>query len=69
MANSIIEIILFVVCFILSFYALSAVRFEAFCRVKQPSKVTLLMFLCALALAYLCTQAILQLTIYNGVGV
>ena len=47
MANSIIEIILFVVCFILSFYALSAVRFEAFCRVKQPSKVTLLMFLCA----------------------
>lgn len=69
MANSIIEIILYVVCFILSFYALSAVRFERFCSVKQPAKVTLLMFLIALALAYLCAQAILQLTLYNGLGV
>lgn len=68
MANSIIEIILYIVCFLLSFYALSAVQFDRFCNVRKPSKVTLLMFLCALALAYLCTQGILQLTIYNGLG-
>lgn len=69
MANSIVEIILYIVCFVLSFYAISAVQFDKFCRVKQPAKVTLLMFLCALALSYLCTQAILVLTIYNGLGV
>ena len=44
MANSIVEIILYIVCFVLSFYAISAVQFDKFCRVKQPAKVTLLMF-------------------------
>lgn len=68
MANSVIEIALFIVCFVLSFYAISSVQFEKICRVRQPSKVTLLMFLCSLALAWMCTQAILQLTLYNGLG-
>lgn len=68
MANSLIEIVLYIICFALSFYAISSIRFDAFCHVKKPQKVTLLMFLISLALAYLCTQAILSLTIYNGLG-
>jgi uncharacterized membrane protein YwzB len=67
MIASLINYIVFFACFGLSFYALSVIKFEDFCKVKQPGKVTLLMFL--LSLAYLSSQAILSLTIYNGLGV
>ena len=69
MIVSLVNYIVFFACFGLSFYALSAIKFESFCKVKQPGKVTLLMFLLSLALAYLSSQAILNLTIYNGLGV
>lgn len=69
MIASLINYIVFFACFGLSFYALSVIKFEGFCKVKQPGKVTLLMFLLSLALAYLSSQAILSLTIYNGLGV
>lgn len=68
MVYSVIKYIIFFMCFGLSFYAISAIRFEKFCSVKQPQKVTLLMFLLSLALAYLSCQAILDLTIMNGLG-
>lgn len=69
MLVSLVEYIIFFACFGLSFYSLSAVRFERFCSTKAPFKVTLLLFLLSLALAYLTSRAILSLTIYNGFGV
>lgn len=69
MLTSMVELILFIACFGLSFYAISCIDFEKFCRVKQPIKVQILMFLLSLSLAYLSCQAILALTIYNGLGV
>ena len=53
---------------ILGFYAVSSIQFDKFCSVKQPRKVVVLLFLLALVLAYLASQAILDLTIYNGFG-
>lgn len=69
MSASIIDIIVFFMCFGLCFYAISSVHFDRFCSVKEPGKVRLLMFLLSLALAYICQEAILQLTIYNGLGI
>lgn len=68
MTYAILKYILFIVCFRLSFYAVSSIQFDKFCSVKQPRKVVVLLFLLALVLAYLASQAILDLTIYNGFG-
>lgn len=68
MTYAILKYILFIVCFGLSFYAVSSLQFDKFCSVKQPRKVVVLLFLLALVLAYLASQAILDLTIYNGFG-
>ena len=48
------------------FFAISSIQFEKICSVKNPKKVQILMFLLSLCLAYVSSQAILQLTIYNG---
>lgn len=69
MVVSLLEYIVFFACFGLCFYALSCVDFARFCHVRQPVKVTLLMFILSLVLAYVMMQAVLQLTIYNGFGV
>lgn len=69
MLVSIVEYVIFFACFGLSFYAISSIKFDRFCDVKRPMKVTILMFLLSLALAYLSSRAILTLTIYNGLGV
>lgn len=66
MTVSIIQLLVFAVCFALSFYAISSIQFEKICNVKQPAKVTLLMFLLSLVLGYLSSQAIFALTIFNG---
>lgn len=68
MTFSILKYLLFVLCFTMSFYAVSSIQFDRICSVKQPRKVVVLMFLLSLVLAYLATQAILDLTIYNGLG-
>ncbi len=68
MTFSILKYLLFVLCFGMSFYAVSAIQFDRFCSVKQARKVVVLMFLLSLVLAYLATQAILDLTVYNGLG-
>ncbi len=68
MTFSILKYFLFVLCFGMSFYAVSSIQFDRFCSVKQARKVVVLMFLLSLVLAYLSTQAILDLTIYNGLG-
>ena len=66
MVASVIQYFVFFACFVLSFYAISSIQFEKVCSVKNPKKVQILMFLLSLALAYITSQAVLQLTIYNG---
>ena len=66
MSYSVIQYLVFVACFGLSFYAISSIQFEKICSVKNPKKVQILMFLISLIIAYLSSQAILQLTILNG---
>ncbi len=66
MSYSVIQYLVFVACFGLSFYAISSIQFEKICSVKNPKKVQILMFLISLIMAYLSSQAILQLTILNG---
>ena len=68
MTYSILKYLLYIACFGMSFYAMSSIQFDRFCSVKQPRKVVILMFLLSLVLAYLASQAILDLTIYNGLG-
>ena len=62
----IITFTVYFVCFIMSFYALSSVKFELFCDVKKPGKVQLLLLLTSLALAYLVGQFVLNISIFNG---
>lgn len=66
MVYSILQYALFLACFAASFYALSNVQFEKFCRVQQPGKIYVLLFLLSLIMAYLASQAILSLTVFNG---
>ena len=58
-----IRIFVYVICYVASFYALSGVRFELFCHVRQPRKVQLLLLLLAAALAYLSAQFVFAFTI------
>ena len=66
METSVISYLVFFACFGLSFYAISSIQFEKEKKKKNPKKVQILMFLLSLCLAYISSQAILQLTIYNG---
>ncbi|MGN1276077.1 MAG: DUF1146 family protein [Floccifex sp.] len=68
MIYSILKFVVFVICFILSIYACSCLQFEKFCKVQFRGKVITLMFILSFVLAYLMTQAIFELTIYNGFG-
>ena len=68
MTYDIVRFVIFLLCFGLSFYALSGIQFDKFVSVKQPMKAMVLLFLLALVLAYLTSQAILELTIFNGFG-
>lgn len=68
MVYSILKYVLFLACFGVSFYALSAVKFDTFCSVHQPRKVVVLMFLLSLVLGYWVSQAVLDLTLYTGLG-
>lgn len=66
MTYAILQIIIHLLCFACSFYALSAVRFELFCDVKKPMKVQALLLLASMGLGYLAAQLLLTLTIFNG---
>lgn len=69
MTYSIVRFVVFLLCFGLSFYALSGVQFDKFVSVRQPAKAVALLFLLSFVLAYLAMQAVLELTIFNGWGV
>lgn len=51
-----------------SLYGLSCIDFPKFCKVRQPQKVQLLLFLLALSMAWMCTEAVLTLTIRKGMA-
>lgn len=60
-----IEIGVYLVCFAASFYALTCVKFENFCKVQEPVKVNFLLLLLAIGLGYVVAQFVLMLTIYH----
>ena len=55
-----------VVSFMLSFWALSCVGFEAFTNVRKPGQVRLLLLLLSLGLGYLVAQFLLAISVFNG---
>ncbi len=68
MKFSVLQLVVFFLFFGVSFYALSSVRFEKFCKTDNPQKIYILLFLLSLMFAYLCTEAVLMITVYNGLG-
>lgn len=68
MESSIIQYVVFLIVFVLSLWACSAIQFDKFCKVNQPGKVILLLFLIALIMAKIASDAIFQLTMFNGFG-
>ena len=68
MTYAFLRYFVFILCFGLSFYALSGVQFDKFCSVKEPRKAVVLLFLLSFVLAYLASEAVLKLTISNGFG-
>lgn len=65
MSYSIVNIVVYLLCFIASFWGISSIKFENICYVDKPGKVQLLMFLLAMGLAYLVGTFLLKLTIYS----
>lgn len=55
-----------VVSFMLSFWALSCVRFEAFTNVRKLGQIRLLLLLLSLGLGYLVAQFLLAISVFNG---
>lgn len=66
MQFGILQMAAFFLFFGVSFYGLTSIKFEKFCKTDNPQKIYVLLFLFSFALAYLCTQAVLLLTVYNG---
>lgn len=66
MEYAIVKLAVYLLCFLVSLFALSGVRFERFVNVRQPMKAQVLLLVLAMALAYLCGSFLLELTIYNG---
>ncbi len=64
MGSYLVLLCVYVISFMLSFWALSAVRFEQLCDVRKPGKVQLLLLLMALALGYLVGQFLFSITYY-----
>lgn len=62
----IINVAVHILCFILSFWALSGVHFDRFCDVSKPGKVQMLLLLLSLGLGYLTAQFLLAISIFSG---
>lgn len=60
------RLLVFFAMFGISFYALSAVKFETFCKTAVPMKIYVLLFLLSLILGYLSSEALLALTLFSG---
>lgn len=57
-----INLVVHVICFMLSFWALSAVQFDRFMNVNKPGKVQMLLLLLALGLGYVVAQFLLAIS-------
>ncbi|MEG1066186.1 MAG: DUF1146 domain-containing protein [Erysipelotrichaceae bacterium] len=64
MLYNIVTVVIYISCFGISLYALEAVRFEKLCKVNNPTKVTILLFLFSMALGYLIAEFILGITMF-----
>ena len=62
----IVNVAVHLLCFMLSFWALSGVRFDRFCDVTKPGKAQLLLLLLSLGLGYLTAQFLLAISIFSG---
>lgn len=62
----ILYIVVYAAFFACSFYALTCVDFAKFCKIHNMAKVNLLVFMLSLALAWMCTEAVLTLTWRRG---
>lgn len=62
----ILYIALFAIFFACALYALTCVDFAKFCKIHNMQKVYLLIFLLAFILAFLATEAVLTLTLRQG---
>ena len=69
MAYSILKYLVFLLCFGVCMYACTGIQFEKFMKVKEPRKVIVLLFILSVVLASLLSQAVLDLTVLNGLGI
>ncbi|MEF9919716.1 MAG: DUF1146 family protein [Erysipelotrichaceae bacterium] len=67
MLYKLVNITVHLLCFVVSFYALSSLHFDRFCDVRKPMKVQVLLLLLAIGLGYVVAQFLLALTLYNGI--
>lgn len=67
MPYTLISLFVHILCFIISFWALSNVAFERFVHAEKPGKTQMLLLLLALALGYLVAQFLLNISIFAGV--
>lgn len=66
MQTFVINVSVYLLSFIISFWALSGVKFENFCDVTKPGKAQMLLLLLSLGLGYIVAQFLLTITVYNG---
>ncbi|MFV0381127.1 MAG: DUF1146 domain-containing protein [Breznakia sp.] len=63
-AISVIQIVVYLLSFLFSMYALTSVKFDVLCNVRDPRKVQLLMILLSMALGYLVARFVLDIFIF-----
>lgn len=64
MTYNVIRVSVHLLSFLLSAYALSGVKFDKFCDVKQPIKAQLLLLLSSLGLGFLVAQFFLSIAYF-----
>lgn len=66
MLDNVIRVTVYLISFIVSFYALSSIRFDLITDVRKPAKVQSLLFLLSMGLAYLVGQFLLSFMTWNS---
>ncbi len=66
MSDWIIYLVVYAVFFVCSFWSLTGIDFSKFVLVRQREKFYLLVFLLSMALAWMCTEAVMTLTLRQG---
>lgn len=66
-AYVIIKLIVYMISFGFSMYATSSIQFDKLCFISNPRKVQVLWIMTSIALAYLVSEFVFALTIYNRI--